>query len=98
MAVKRSILGIILLVLYVAVGIPIISRFLLPLVIDFIGSGAQFLQPEWCSTIHRMENGTVTSYVECAQLDLRPVVLFLVQVAVYVVVPLGLVFGLLRRR
>lgn len=98
MAIRRSVVNIVLLILYIAVGIPIISSFLMPMVIDFIMSGGPFLTPQWCSTIYRYQEGNLTRYVECTSFDLRPVILFIVQIGVYVVVPISLVFGMVRRR
>lgn len=95
---KRYIINIILLALYVSIGIPIITSFLMPLVIDFINSSPQFLSPQWCSTVYRYANNTLETYQECSNLDLKPLVIFIVQVVVYVIAPLSLVFSIVRRR
>lgn len=91
-------MNIILLAIYIGIGIPIITSFLMPLFIDFLNSSPQFLSPSWCSTIYKYENNTLQSYQECTSLDLKPLILFIVQVLVYVVIPLSLAFSMFRRR
>lgn len=99
LSMRRVLMGIILLVVYVVIGIPLINTFLMPLIVDFVNNAGDMLSPSWCSDIYRLdpETGLYNKTTECYSTNLRPVVMFIVQITLYVLVPLSVVMGVFRR-
>ncbi|MEM4433278.1 MAG: hypothetical protein QXT03_05655 [Desulfurococcaceae archaeon] len=97
--IKHGVMWIILLVVYVAVGIPLINNYLMPIVIDYINNYGQTLVVNY-TTLRYTWNETTKSFTPTPQiiaLDLRGLVIFIVQFMVYVGAPLIMILKILRR-
>jgi 4-amino-4-deoxy-L-arabinose transferase-like glycosyltransferase len=98
--VSNVIVGLIMLILYIALFIPLILPHLNLMFIDWVNnSGDMFIQ-QYC-TQRQVLNTTSNSFdtiVECTQYDFRPMIVFIYQLLVYFAIPLLLIFQLFRRR
>lgn len=96
--IKRLSLGIIGLVLYVLVAIPVAVNFLMPIVIDWINNSADLLVINQTS-VRYVFNDTTKSFDAVAAysvIDLRPTLIFIIQLAVYFLMPLFIILQLRR--
>jgi len=96
--IKRVALGIIALVLYVLVAIPIIVNILMPITIDWINNSADLLVINQSSVRYVFNDTTktfdaVTTY---SILDLRPALIFIIQLTVYFMIPLFMILSVGR--
>ncbi|MEO0132836.1 MAG: hypothetical protein ABIK73_07910 [candidate division WOR-3 bacterium] len=97
--IKHGVMWIILLVVYVAVGIPLINNYLMPIVMDYINNYGNMLIVNYTTLryVWNEANKTFTPVPQIITLDLRGLVVFIVQFMVYVGVPLIMVLKVLRR-
>lgn len=97
--IKHGVMWIILLVVYVSVGIPLINNYLLPIVIDYINNYGNTLIVNYTTMryVWNETNKTFTPVPQIITLDLRGLVVFIVQLMVYIGVPLIMVLKVLRR-
>jgi hypothetical protein len=100
MRVSNFIVGLILLILYIAVFIPLILPTLNSMFIDWVNNSATMFIQQYCVQ-RQVLNTTSNSFdtiVECTQYDFRPIVVFIYQLAVYFALPLILLFSVFKRR
>lgn len=96
---KRAIIGIALLAIYAVVALPIINSVLLPTVVDFINSNPSAFKVRFASVryVYNSTNNTFQAVPESTELDLRGLVIFLVQFTVYIVLPVAIALAFLKR-
>lgn len=95
--VRRYVVGIVFLVIYIVAVIPL-APYLLSIVVDFVNS-SNFLEFTY-NTVQYKYNSTCDCFqpeASIVRIDLRPVVIFLAQFIVYFVIPVLGVLGILRR-
>jgi len=88
------------LAIYIVVGIPLINNYLLPLVIDFVNNYGLTLVVNY-TTIRYVWNETGKTFQQIPEvitLDLRGLVVFIVQLVVYIGLPLFVVFKVVRSK
>lgn len=93
---RRIVYKIVFLVIYIGAAIPLINHFLLPMIIDFVNAYGSALIIEYA--VNRYVYNSTTNqfeYVpEVIVLDLRGLVVWLVQILVYVVIPVSIILTL----
>ena len=100
MRVSNFIVGLITLILYIAVFIPLILPALNTMFIDWVNNSREMFIQQYCVQ-RQILNTTSNSFdtvVECTQYDFRPLIVFLYQLAVYFILPLMLIFSLVKRK
>jgi hypothetical protein len=97
MAVSRTIISILILILYIAVFIPLILPHIMSMFIDFINNSADMFNIQYCTSRVVYENNTYNQVVECTQQDLRPFIIFIFQLIVYFAIPLVIVFRAFKK-
>ena len=100
MRVSNVIVGVIMLILYVALFIPLILPAINRMFIDWVNNSADMFIQQYCVQ-RQILNTTSNSFdtvVECTTYDFRPLVVFLFQLCVYFAIPLLLIFSIFRRR
>ena len=97
---SNVIVGVIMLILYVALFIPLILPTLNRMFIDWVNNSADMFIQQYCvqRQILNTTSNTFDTIVECTQYDFRPLVVFLFQLCVYFAIPLLLIFSIFRRR
>lgn len=93
------VVGILLLILYVAVFIPLILPHLVQMFMDWVNnSGSMFIQ-EYCvlRQVYNSSTNTFDTIRECTQYDFRPLIVFLFQIAVYFGIPIILIYKVFKR-
>jgi len=96
---RHIIVGILLLILYIAVFIPLILPHLVQMFMDWVNnSGGMFIQ-EYCvlRQVYNSSTNTFDTIRECTQYDFRPLLVFLFQITVYFAIPLILLFRVFKR-
>ena len=96
---RHIIVGILLLILYIAVFIPLILPHLVQMFMDWVNnSGGMFIQ-EYCvlRQVYNSSTNTFDTIRECTQYDFRPLIVFLFQITVYFAIPLILLFRVFKR-
>jgi hypothetical protein len=100
MRVSHYVMGLLVLILYIGVFIPLILPHLNVLFIDWVNNSGDMFKQQYCVQ-RQILNTTSNSFdtvVECTQYDFRPIVVFLYQLAVYFILPLMLIFSLVKRK
>lgn len=98
MVIKTSVYKIVFLVIYIAVGIPLITTFLLPMAIDFVNYYGDVLKIEYAVNryVYNSTSGQFEYIPEVLVLDLRGLVVWLIQITVYIIIPLLMILSLKR--
>lgn len=96
--IKRGFMWLVMLILYVSIGIPIINRFLIPMMIDFVNNYGHILVINYTTIRYTYTpNQSFTPHPEIITLDLKPLVVILIQLFVYIILPIIMVIGVIRR-
>jgi hypothetical protein len=95
---RGLIVGLIMLVFYVAVFIPFILPPILSMFIDWVNNSGDMLIQQYCTQRQVLVNNTYTTVTECTQFDFRPLIVFLFQLTVYLVAPVYLIYRAVRGR
>lgn len=97
MNLKGVVIGIVFLIIYIVVVIPL-SPYLLSIVIDFINNSDLLV---WrYETVRYVYNSTTNSFDSIPSetiLDFRPLIVFITQLLVYFIIPLSGIYKLVRR-
>lgn len=95
--IRRFITGVVFLILYIIVVIPL-TPYLLSIVTDFVNN-SNFLKLTYNTVEYKYDPSCdcFVPYPSQIQIDLRPVVMFLAQFTVYFLLPLLAILGVFRR-
>lgn len=95
---KRNVYKIVFLVIYISVAIPLINSFLLPFIIDFVNHYGHVLIIEYAVNRYTYNNttGQFEYMPEIVVLDLRGLVVWLIQILVYIIIPISIILTLKR--
>jgi len=87
------ILGLIVLIFYIAVFIPFVLPTLVTMFNDWVNNSGDMFKRDFCVVRHVINttSGQYDTITECSQFDFRPLIVFLFQLTVYFVVPVGLI-------
>ena len=98
MRVSNFIVGLLLIIFYIALFIPLILPALTKLFMDWINNSGEMFIQQYCTQRQVLVNNTFVTTTECTQFDFRPLIVFLYQLTVYFVLPLVLILTAVRRR
>jgi len=99
MRISNFIIGLIVLILYIAVFIPLILPSLTTMFIDWVNNSGDMFKQNYCvqRQVLNTTSNTFDTIVECTQYDFRPLIVFLFQLSIYFILPILLILGLRRR-
>ena len=99
MRISNFIIGLIVLILYIAVFIPLILPSLTTMFIDWVNNSGDMFKQNYCvqRQVLNTTSNTFDTIVECTQYDFRPLIVFLFQLSIYFILPILLILGLKRR-
>lgn len=97
-AIKRLLAGILILVIYFSIFIPLSPQFL-TLIESFVGRHSSIFKLNFPVTefIHNTTTNTVEKVVRYVEVDISIVLIFTAYFLVYIVVPFGVVFSVFRK-
>jgi hypothetical protein len=99
MKISRVIVGILVLILYIGVFIPLILPHITILFIDWVNNSGDMFVQQFCVVrqVYNQSTNQFDSIAECTQYDFRPLIVFVFQLAIYFAIPLILLFGVFKR-
>lgn len=95
----RAIIGwLVFLMVYITVGIPVINSYLLPLTISWINDNQSMfiINYSMMQYTYNSSSGLFEGQPQVVGIDLRGFIVWLIQVAVYIFVPLAIIVLMIR--
>ncbi|MEM4620870.1 MAG: hypothetical protein QW607_11740 [Desulfurococcaceae archaeon] len=93
---KKYFIKIVILILYIVVAIPLINNFLMPMIIDFINNYKNMLKFEFYADryVFNQTSNQFEKITEVTTYDLAPLIILLIQLLVYIIIPVSIVLSL----
>jgi hypothetical protein len=97
---KSLVVGVIMLIFYVAVFIPFILPVLSKMFVDWINNSGDFLVQQYCfqRQVLNTTSGKYDTITECTTYDFRPLIVFLFNLSVYFIAPIILIYRAVKGR
>jgi hypothetical protein len=97
---RNMIIGVVMLVFYIAVFIPFILPPISKMFVDWINNSGNFLVQQYCyqRQVLNTTSGQYDTLTECINYDFRPLIVFLFNLTVYFIAPVYLIYRAVKGR